>query len=375
MEKNNLTPILVVIVVLAVIAGVYYLATHKSAPTIVEYPTTVNNTTNTSTPPANSTQPSRQPSSPIVSTLGANFVSQSTAVLNGNVNPNGVQTSYWYEYGLSSFLGSSTNAQLIGGGYITYSAPGIVSGLRASTTYYFRIGAQNQYGKVYGQILSFNTTNTPPPAYVPPTAETKNATLITQNSATLNGVVNPKGVAGFFWFEYGENLSLGNTTAYSSAGSSNSNVAVQSSISGLSPGTVYYYRFNAQNGYGTVNGNILSFRTDSSTPPPVSKGSEPLASTGSATGISQAGATLHGEVNPNGSQTSYYFEYGKSTLFGLFNLDQKTGSKSAGAGSGPVSVSASLTGLDSGSTYYYRLVAKNQYGTDEGSVHSFVTSQ
>ena len=207
------------------------------------------------------------PGVPAVSTKATSYVSQSTVVLNGNVNPSGVETSYWYEYGPTSSLGSFTASQLIGGGYMTYAAPTTLTGLAASTVYYYRIAAQNQYGKVYGSVLSFQTNTTPPP--------------------------------------------------------------------------------------------------------PV--GDAPVVTTANATSIARTTATLHGQVNPNDTATTYYFAYGQSTTFGLFTLNQNTPTKSAGSGTALASFSANVTGLNPSSTYYYQLVANNQYGTTRGAVYSFTT--
>src|SRR3989338_5983098 len=91
-----------------------------------------------------------------------------------------------------------TSPQLIGAGYLSYGAPAVVSGLRANTTYHFRIAAENSYGKVYGEILSFQTTNTPPGPSIPPSAQTKAATDIGQKSVILRGTVNPQGNYSYY---------------------------------------------------------------------------------------------------------------------------------------------------------------------------------
>ena len=70
---------------------------------------------------------------------------------------------------------------------------------------------------------------------------------------------------------------------------------------------------------------------------------------------------LAGGVYPNGSDTSYWWEYGTTTDYG-----QVTPATDIGSGAAPVSVSDSLTGLSPATTYHYRLVAENQYGTEYG---------
>ena len=193
--------------------------------------------------------------------------------------------------------------------------------MQANTTYYYRIGAENQYGKVYGEILSFQTSNTPPLTYLPPTAETTAASNIEQRSATLSGRTNPNGATTYYWFEYGPTTALGQATSAGAAGSGSNTITVTAPVTGLNPNTVYYYRINAQNGYGTANGNILSFTTDPVNPPAPPEGEAP----GSGTRLSSASATL--------------------------------------------------SGLDPDSTYYYRIVAVNQYGTDWGAILNFTTNK
>ncbi len=353
--------ILGVLVAAAIIGGIYYFATREAAITPVSEVQTPSPT------------PTGQTSgAPTVATKSANYISQSTAVLDAGINPNGAQTSYWYEYGTTQSLGSVTSAQLLGAGNATYSAPGFITGLKSNTTYYYRAVAQNANGRVNGSVSSFTTTITVPVPGNPPTAETTAATNIDTDEATLTGRVNSQGSKTYYWFEYGNSLALGNTTA-SSTTSDSGTISVTKDVSGLNDDTVYYFRLNAQNGYGTVNGPIRSFTTKTTTPPPAPQGDEPTADTDPATSISAGGATLNGHVNPNGSETTYWFEYGRASLLGVFNLTEKTAEKSAGAAKASKAVSTAISGLDDDATYYFRIVTKNKYGTDSGSIHRFTT--
>jgi hypothetical protein len=72
-------------------------------------------------------------------------------------------------------------------------------------------------------------------------------------------------------------------------------------------------------------------------------------------------AQLAGGVYPNGADTKYWWEYGTTTSYG-----QQTAAADIGSGAAPVSVADQLTGLDPGTTYHYRLVAQNSYGTEYG---------
>jgi hypothetical protein len=95
------------------------------------------------------------------------------------------------------------------------------------------------------------------------------------------------------------------------------------------------------------------------------------AVTGQATGVGQSAATLNGYVDPEGSTTTYHFEYGTSTAYGL-----KAPVPDAGAGAGTLltAVKQGVTGLAQQTTYHYRLVATNSSGTVYGKDHTFVTA-
>jgi len=97
----------------------------------------------------------------------------------------------------------------------------------------------------------------------------------------------------------------------------------------------------------------------------------PTVVTGSASGVTQTGATVAGTVNPNGANvTSCHVDYGTTTAYG----GQAPCSPSPGSGSSAVSVSASLSGLTAGTTYHYRVVAANAGGTTNGADATFATS-
>lgn len=95
----------------------------------------------------------------------------------------------------------------------------------------------------------------------------------------------------------------------------------------------------------------------------------PDAITGSATGVTTTTATLLGQVDPNRADTDYYFEYGTTTGYGTKVPPTEDGE--AGSGDTAVSVEAGLTGLTPGTTYHYRLVAKNFAGEDQGEDKTF----
>jgi len=96
----------------------------------------------------------------------------------------------------------------------------------------------------------------------------------------------------------------------------------------------------------------------------------PTALTGPVNGVGPTTATVTGTVDPNGSATSWQFEYGLTTTYG-----SKTTAVSAGAGTVNTQVTGSLTGLTPGTTYHYRLDASNSGGTALGIDGLFTTGQ
>lgn len=201
-----------------------------------------------------------------------------------------------------------------------------------------------------------------------PTAVTNTATGITQTSAVLNATVNPNNSPATAWFEYGTTPSLGNQAGSQSVGSSSSNINFSSSLSNLQANTTYYFRVVAQNSYGTVMGSILSFTTSFQQTGQQS-GSTPSAITNSATGIGQNFVTFNGTANPNNSSTEVLFEYGTTA-----SLGNQTSSQSIGGSASNINFSYSVSGLQANTTYYFRAVAQNSYGTARGSILSFTTS-
>jgi hypothetical protein len=95
---------------------------------------------------------------------------------------------------------------------------------------------------------------------------------------------------------------------------------------------------------------------------------KPVVTTGAATSIEPTTVVLNGTVTPKGADTTYYFQYGGSSLYGSV-----TPAATVPAGSGRVRVSASVGGLLPVTTYHYRLVAQNSQGVARGKHRTFKT--
>ncbi|HEY0220719.1 MAG TPA: hypothetical protein VGC58_00670 [Candidatus Paceibacterota bacterium] len=199
---------------------------------------------------------------PIATTNSTVSPSDTTAIVNGTINPQGAFTSYWYEYGVNSNLGTKTGNQTMGSGFTAIQAPGYITNLTKNTTYYFRLVAENQHGRVAGNQFTFKTTEgSPAPVGSAPSTKTVSASGVTRTTANLNGEVNPNKNMTQYWFEYGKSPELGSVTALSAVGNGNNKLSASVSLSNLQPLTTYYFRLNAQNQFGTINGSILNFKT------------------------------------------------------------------------------------------------------------------
>ena len=90
----------------------------------------------------------------------------------------------------------------------------------------------------------------------------------------------------------------------------------------------------------------------------------PSATTAAATKVDTEEATLSGTVDTGGEPSTYWFEYGLSTAYGA---SVPAAPKALGGSSSPTPVSELLGGLVDGTTYHYRLVARNAAGTATGA--------
>jgi hypothetical protein len=96
----------------------------------------------------------------------------------------------------------------------------------------------------------------------------------------------------------------------------------------------------------------------------------PNVNTTAAKSVSFGSALLTGTVNPNGSDTSYYFQFGVTRAYG-----SQTGILDAGGGTHNVSVSIAVGGLQPLTLYHYRLVAVNASGATLGPDRTLLTTR
>ena len=99
---------------------------------------------------------------PTVQTNAASNIGQTTAQLNGTVNPNGCLTNAWFEWGPTTAYGNYTTAQNMGSGSSPLAFSANLSGLAMGQTYHYRAIAMNPGGTVLGADQPFTTASLTP---------------------------------------------------------------------------------------------------------------------------------------------------------------------------------------------------------------------
>jgi DNA-binding beta-propeller fold protein YncE len=223
-------------------------------------------------------------------------------------------------------------------------------------------------GKVYVSSYNPNVVDVFGEVTLPDVA-TELPTELKPTSVTLNGTVGPDAVQlSDCHFDYGASKSYGQVApcvpAATSIPADSNEHAVSAAITGLSTDTTYYYRLQASNVNGTNTGEVTQEREFTTYGP----GIHGLW----ASDVASTSATLSATIDPAGDPTTYYFQYGTSNAYGT-DVPAAPGS-ALGSGDGDQGVSIHLQGLQSDTTYHYRVVAVGGLGVVvEGADHTFKT--
>jgi hypothetical protein len=108
--------------------------------------------------------PALQPPLPTVTTSAASGVTANSATLNGSVNPNGLSTTAYFQWGTDTNYGNTVpNPALPCGSGNTFTNLTItLTGLNPNTTYHYQLVASNASGgTVYGADQTFTTLSIP----------------------------------------------------------------------------------------------------------------------------------------------------------------------------------------------------------------------
>ena len=300
----------------------------------------------------------RLPVRPTPTTSFPSSVGRRTAVLAGTVKPHRWEGRAFFEYSTDPNFGTAATTTPVQFAAAAGELPLAVQvdGLEPTTSYHARLVVENEHGVRRATPVGFTTTSASAP-----TLSTSPPTNRGQTGVTLNGLVNANNAATTYSFEYGPSPSLGLATPAGSLGG-DTTAAVSAALTGLSPGTVYYYRLSGSNSFGSAQSALGSFATLPNAPP--------VVATGAASAVGSSSATVSATVDPRGNPTTYAFEYGTSPALGA-----STAAAVLAAGDAPQAVSTTLTGLAPTTTYYYRVVATNSAGGPvAGAVAAFTTA-
>ncbi len=199
------------------------------------------------------------------------------------------------------------------------------------------------------------------PGVTVPDATTTAAKKVAKTSAMLEGVVNGDGSPAEYRFQWGTSEALGSETTTTGAGSGEEDVSL--TLGELQAGTTYYFRLVTENANGANYGIVREFTT---------RPAVEALSTGAVKEVMPTSATLTGSLNPKGTDAHYYFEWGQTTTYG--NQIPTPPGDDAGAGTQPVQAEAALAALTPNTTYHYRILGTDTYGTTTGTDETFTTS-
>lgn len=218
---------------------------------------------------------------------------------------------------------------------------------------------------------------------VVPTATTESASGISQETATLNGVVNTDngGKTTACFFQYGRDSNSLSSTVPCAQGtelvSSGSPQPVSATLSGLAcafpglcPGTLpfefgskFYFRLVTKNATGSEQaGQIRTFRN----------AQKPSIGSPSIVNPKPDGADIAVNIGPEGDETKYVVEVGTTTGYGL----SVNGQLPLGLFERPTKAKnlvIHVGGLEPNTTYHYKVVATNSIGSSETADKTFHT--
>jgi hypothetical protein len=297
-------------------------------------------------------------------------VPATTAFLHGILNPKSEGEGGTYE-----FLYKASKTECEGASHAPES-PGLslgleheevfegLSALEPNTEYTVCLRLENTKGEAtVGPPAAFRT------ALPPETPKTEAATAITGTTATLNGTLNPgaPGEAGTYEFRYRPSASEceggGEKSAPEPASTAlgNEKEMVSVGVTVLLPSTQYTFCLLARNQAGeTALGPPVTFTTPATAP---TVGEQSVSTVGSTT------ATLSAQIDPGALPTSYYVEYGTSVPYATTTLEV-----SLPASPVAVAVQEHLTGLQPGTPYHARFIARNSLGSIPGVDVAFTTT-
>ncbi|MFZ1993210.1 MAG: hypothetical protein WAU75_03810, partial [Solirubrobacteraceae bacterium] len=270
-------------------------------------------------------------------------VGTNTATLVGGIYPNGLDTTYFWQYGTSTAYGRQTTPQDIGSGTAPVTAQASLTGLTPGVTYHYRLVATNSAGTDYGYdyTLATSTVSTVAPVSTVVPVVSGQA-LQGQTVSASTGSWSPTPTSYTYQWQRSAD---GGATWTSIGGAISSSYTVATGDLGAQIRAVV----SATNSYGTTAVQTA----------PVTIGSgAPAVTTGpTVSGHANQGQILSATSTWNPAGTSYSYQWQSSSDNGATwtNL------------SGATSSTYTLTAADLGHLVRVSVTAVNAYGTVTGS--------
>lgn len=348
---------------------------------------------------------------PTAAASGSNTSSPTSETLAGTITPTNQATSYYVAYDAASAAWCQNGGgDPSGATYATapvelgtidnlpQSVSVAITGLAPGEVYCAELVAVNDANQV-GTYISPSGALTFTAGYSF-TASTSAFEGVTDTSATIDGTINPAGLATSYWVAY----DLGDSDWCSSQGQSGLpsysstpislpqtdtlSHDVSAAVTGLSPGTSYCAAIVAQNDEGTSTGTQVSFTTVSDSSPPAP--APPTAGPPTAGAPSQVAvratspttprdASIVASINPDGQSTTYHAAYALASS--PFCVGGGSGGRArttapqalAATDSSAHRVTVQIAGLTAGTRYCAEVVAENASGTTKSVITVFTT--
>jgi len=287
----------------------------------------------------------------------------------GTISPTFEGCTFSYSASLSTSSITVTPTLASGSASVTVGGNAVVSG-QPSGSISLSAGSNTILLVVTNGAQSTTTTLTVTYAEAP-TVTILSPTSVTGTGATLNATVNARGQnTSSIRFEISISATFSSdvtsVTATPSTATGTGNTGVTASSPTLIFQTTYYVRAFATNATGTSTSTTFSFTTPAA----------PFVTTSSASSLSSTGATLNGSVVGNGdlggTSTTVVFQYSlNADMSSPTEISPTSNASIPGGDTSSSSVSKAVTGLQTGSTYYFRVKAGNNYATNYGSILNF----
>ncbi|MGB8842413.1 MAG: hypothetical protein WCC64_15240, partial [Aliidongia sp.] len=322
-----------------------------------------------------------EPVAPLIEETSTPYVGVFEATVEAKIDPENDETTCRVEYGETTAYGAEAPCEQANlGGHGGQPATMRLKNLKASTTYHYRVVAENAVMFVSGPSEGVGELTTAPELEGVIEAESvsvESGKETEPRTVTFEAQVDPELQSTTSCaFEYGKigaayEASAPCEQSSQQIGDGSTGVPVSAKVTGLEAGADYHYRFVVDNKTSPTDGADQVFG-----PPTAVTGGVLSEVPGVPPGTT---ATVGGEVDPESLETFYYVQYGTSAdefaqtaPFLPPGIDLPLGIE-AGSGVTPVILASaggppdiSLEGLTPGAVYRYRLVAANADGTTYG---------